>query len=564
MMLMFTKRNLATAVFTFALATGLQACGGGGGGGSVSDDSNGATDIEPSGPADPTATPQNPTTDPGDPITDPLDPAAPPPAPVDPPQALTTRVFEPVSYLKIAEDLGGFSAGVIGGDRLGRDSAPAGDINGDGIVDLILGARSDDDGGTDTGAVYILFMNADGTVESNQKISMLEGGFTDTLLPNSFFGYGVAGIGDYNGDSIPDVAVSAPRNEEAIYVLHLDRDGTVKSMGKSTGIVALGLSAVGDLNQDGRIDLAAADPNAAGGGAVHLLFLDDQSDVSQVVTIGEGQGGFGTGLNADDTFGGRESALLGDLDNNGTPELAVGAFQSDGGLGAIWILSLDSDTLEVVDKLKIAPGLAGFDEDLAITPNSNGTSGPHFGHALAAAGDLNDDGIPDLITSANQYEDGVSYVLYFNPDKTVKTFNRITDTDSGGEFDLQLDPEERFGRSISLVDDSRAEGSLTGVFGGGAGFVEGVYTVAFQQCSYTAPTDSMFWSGGTTLFTNWNHGTQTVTGPLSFEQCVWKASEVGGSYITAKAEDGRCIIKDTDAELSASAEGSSAYMRSCP
>ena len=94
--------------------------------------------------------------------------------------------------------------------------------------------------------------------------------------------------------------------------------------------------------------------------------------------------------------------------------------------------------------------------------------------------------------------------------------------------------------------------------------MEGVYTVAFQQCSYTAPTDSMFWSGGTTLFTNWNHGTQTVTGPLSFEQCVWKASEVGGSYITAKAEDGRCIIKDTDAELSASAEGSSAYMRSCP
>ncbi|MDA8896335.1 integrin alpha, partial [Bacteroidia bacterium] len=62
-----------------------------------------------------------------------------------------------------------------------------GDINGDGIIDLVVGARSDDDGATDAGAVYILFMNRDGTVQSNQKISAVEGGFTDPLSAGSFF-----------------------------------------------------------------------------------------------------------------------------------------------------------------------------------------------------------------------------------------------------------------------------------------------------------------------------------------------------------------------------------------
>ena len=112
------------------------------------------------------------------------------------------------SYIKIEEGAGGFFAPLEAGDRFGRDHDVVGDVNGDGIVDLVIGARSDDDGQTDAGAVYILFMNNDGTVQSNQKISMLEGGFNETLLENNFFGYGVSGIGDYNSDGIPDIAVT--------------------------------------------------------------------------------------------------------------------------------------------------------------------------------------------------------------------------------------------------------------------------------------------------------------------------------------------------------------------
>ena len=74
----------------------------------------------------------------------------------------------------------------------------------------------------------------------------------------------------------------------------------------------------------------------------------------------------------------------------------------------------------------------------------------------------------------------------------------------------------------------------------------------------------MFWNEGATLFSNWNHGTQTVTGPLSYEQCILKAAEYDAPNITLKESDGRCILKDETAVLLPSVEGSTAYIRSCP
>lgn len=476
-----------------------------------------------------------------------------------------SELYGPLSYLRTANNQNGLVAEIDSGDRFGRDHDRAGDINGDGIIDLVIGARSDDDGATDAGAVYILFMNADGSVASNQKISMLSGNFSEPLIAGSFFGYGVAGIGDYDGDNIPDIAASAPGGVVPIvYVLHLNANGTVKSMVSSPNIVAQGLSAIGDLNQDGRIDLVAANPNASAGGSISLLFLDADSSVmaNETVVIGENLGGFGSGINADDDFGGRESALLGDIDGNGTQELAVGAFGSDGGTGAIWILSLDNETYNVVDKLKIGPGLSGFNETIPITTNANGSSGGHFGHSMAAAGDLNSDGIPDLITGANQYDKGVAYILYLNADKTVKTHTRINDVEGG--FGLILESEERFSRSISIVDDARSSGQITLNFGGGASGEGAIYFLTFQACNVEPQDINTFWAEGNTLFTNWDHGAQTVTGPLSYEQCALKAAENNAANITAKASDGRCIIKDNSAVLQVSDEESQAYIRSCP
>ena len=484
--------------------------------------------------------------------------------------AQVTTQWGPDGFVKIEEGSGGFFATLDSGDTFARDHDQAGDINGDGVIDLVIGARSDDDGATDAGAVYILFMNNDGTVQSNQKISATQGGFTDTLLANNFFGYGVAGIGDYDGDNIPDIAVSAPASTNiALYIIHLNSNGTVKSFVKNSNIMAQGLSAVGDLNNDGRIDLVACDPRSNQGGiqrgAIQILFFDTTSQVvsANSVHISSTQGGFGTGLADNDQFGGREVAMLGDIDNDGTLEMAVGAFMSDGGKGAIWILSLDSNNFNVVSKLKITEGMNGFTDTLTTGANPNGTAGANFGHALSKIGDLNGDGVPDLMTGANQQNEGWGYILYLNSDKTVKTFTRINNTDGG--FDLALSNEARFSRSISFIGDLRGDGTIAVNYGGraGAGSTGTLYLLFFKPCDFNQESGYNHWTGGNILYSNWTHSTQTVSDSLTFEQCTFKAFETDAAYMTYNFNDGRCICKDSTATLTVSTELSTAFSNQC-
>lgn len=489
--------------------------------------------------------------------------------------AQVTTQWGPDGFVKIEEGSGGFFATLDAGDRFSRDHDQAGDINGDGVIDLVVGARSDDDGATDAGAVYILFMNSDGTVQSNQKISMLEGGFNDTLLPSNFFGYGVAGIGDYDNDGIPDIAVSAPSSTNiALYIIHLNSNGTVKNYVKNLNVLAQGLSAVGDLNNDGRIDLVACDPSSDLGGinrgAIEILFFDNASQVitNSSVEISSTSGGFGVGLQNNDQFGGREVAVLGDLDNDGTIEMAVGAFNSDGGKGAIWILSLNSTTYNVQSKLKITEGLNGFTDTLTNGANPNGSDGANFGHALAKVGDLNGDGVPDLMTGANQQNEGWGYILYLNADKTVKTYTRLNNTDGG--FGFTFTQTERFSRSISFLGDLRGDGTIAINYGGGAGgagsqgATGALYILFFKPCNFTQEAGFNHWSGGNILFSNWDHPSQSLTSDsLTFEQCTFKAFETDAVYITYNSNDGRCICMDSTAVLATSIELSTAFSNEC-
>ena len=473
----------------------------------------------------------------------------------------------PDQFVKLENGINGMMADLEPGDRFSRDHDQAGDINGDGVIDLVIGARSDDDGATDAGAVYIAFLNSDGTVQSNQKISMLEGGFDETLIENNFFGYGVAGIGDYDNDGIPDIAATSNR---ALYIIHLNSDGTVKNFVKNLNITSQGLSAIGDINNDGKIDLVSCDPNSDLGGnnrgAINILFLDDSSQVrtSETVNISSENGGFGIGLEDNDKFGGREVAMLGDIDNDGTIEMAVGAFSSDGGKGAIWILSLNSTTFNVESKLKITEGLNGFTDILTTGANPNGSEGANFGHALCKVGDLNGDGIPDLMTGANQQNEGWGYILYLNADKTVKTYNRLNNTDGG--FGLNLTSEDRFSRSISFLGDLRGDGTIAVNYGAGAGAgsAGALYILFFKPCEFDQQAGLNHWSEGNTLFTNWSHTAQMLTGdPLTLEQCTFKAFETFAPYMTYNSNDGRCICKDSTAILTISSELSSAFINEC-
>ena len=353
------------------------------------------------------------------------------------------------SEQKISDTQGSFGGALSNGDRLGYSVTFLGDLDGDGIGDLATGAPNDDDGGgpfsqTERGAVWILFLNDDGTVKSEQKISDTQGGFGGTLDNNDNFGWSVAGLGDLDGDGTEDLAVGAPKDDDvrtdfgAVWILFLETDGTVKAEQKITGfanthafdgILGASLGALGDLDGDGIGDLAVGSPAAIDGGtskgAVWILFLNANGSVKAQQKISASFGGFGGALYDVGGFG-WSLASLGDLDGDGAGDLAVGTqHDMDGSVnrGAVWILFLDTNgTVKTQQKISSLQG--GFVGPL--------DTWDEFGSAVSSLGDLDGDGLGDLAVGAARDSDpgmetGAVWVLFLHSNGTVKAEQKINE-----------------------------------------------------------------------------------------------------------------------------------------
>ena len=79
-----------------------------------------------------------------------------------------------------------------------------------------MGAPSDDDGFSDSGAVHVLFLGSDGTVVAEQKISAAQGALTTPLDAADGFGHSVAGVGDLDGDGVVELAVTATFDDDGV------------------------------------------------------------------------------------------------------------------------------------------------------------------------------------------------------------------------------------------------------------------------------------------------------------------------------------------------------------
>jgi hypothetical protein len=404
----------------------------------------------------------------------------------------------------IAEGKGGFKGSLDTFDQFGISVEGIGDLNQDGVPDMAVGAYYDDDGRVNAGAVYIIFLNKDGTVKRQQKISRTSGSLGVSLGFNDRFGISIANIGDLNKDGHTDIAVGA----------HFDDDG-----GKDRG-------------------------------AVYILFLDSSGTVKKNYKISSTNGSFRGSLSNGDVFG-YYITDMGNYRKTKYHEIAVGAMRTDDGktdAGAVWGLILDSTG--VVGEYKISALSSSFSQDL--------DANDRFGRAMVAIPDRNNDGKKELLVSAINDDDGGTDAgaFYMISHDTSTVFCKEKLSERNGIPNISIDNNDVFGVDLEKADfngDGFYEIIVGAKHDDDGGKDRGAIYVLFNnsyKMGITNTEDSLCQGKALELkalapnFTNWYNS--------SFKRFSTKASQkinVSKSdtiiYFEASETGSECIYRDT-------------------
>ena len=279
-------------------------------------------------------------------------------------------------------------------------------------------------GRQNAGAVEVVFGRRGGDGPASVRLGELgDGGFEIVgNVTNRYLGRVIAGAGDVNGDGLADVLIgssTAPRKtgtppaqvEGVVYVVFGRRDSTPVDLnnlgaggfriyGAPGDHAGTAVAAVGDLDGDGRPEIAVGASNASPGGragAGRVMIVLSSRRAGNVDLAAPGAGALEIDGAAAGDRAGYAVAGLPDVNGDGRPDVAIGApgpaptSQVPAANGSVGIVHVPAPDAAPVDLAALAPGQGAT---LAGAP------GEAAGSALASVGDLNGDGIADLVVGA--------------------------------------------------------------------------------------------------------------------------------------------------------------------
>lgn len=365
-------------------------------------------------------------------------------------------------------------------ENLGISLSSAGDVNGDGIDDLLIGTNVGVAGGPHAAKAYVVYGRAgsDRSAVSLNTLSAADGFVITGRAGQDSAEMRVSAAGDVNGDGFDDLVLGAPYGSVGaggggeVYVIYGragNARGTISlpSLASTDGFIlhaaALGdmtgrsVAGAGDVNGDGLADIVIGASAANGAaGAAYVIYGQSGSvrPALNLATLNTASGFLVQGVAASDLTG-ASVAVAGDINGDGFSDLIFGAPGNDqDGTNA--------------GRAYVVYGRAGAAQgalDLATLTAGNGfviqgDDGDDLtGMSVAAAGDMNGDGLADMIIGApGAGPSGRAYVIYGQASATRGPIDLSNLAASDGFVLIGANSGDQLGMSVSAAGDLNGDG----------------------------------------------------------------------------------------------------------
>ena len=368
---------------------------------------------------------------------------------------------------------------------LGYSVSDAGDVNGDGLADVVVGAYRETTG-TTSGAVYVLFgKNNSATIDVS---NLGDSGYKIyNSATTSRLGTSVSQIGDLNGDGLADLLISGATTNGRAYVVYgkttttdidlanLTAEQGFSMTGPSDVLIGKWVSA-GDIDGDGIDDIMVSNSSSSLVSSTYVVFgksiTSTTSTIDLTKIVENGQGLILKGVSG--TSFGNSIAYIGDVNGDGKGDMLISASttknetkttQSDGAAYVVY----GTDTAQTID-ISTLSASQGYKITGPI-PTETAVTSVQFAQYVGAAGDVNADGIADMIIgSSSSAAYGYKAYVVFGQEGISTTGVDVTNLGSNG-FVIQSNTNAILGvgSSVSYAGDINGDGLADVIVGASSG-----------------------------------------------------------------------------------------------